>query len=312
MQKRMLAIIGLVCLPLAAQAQQTTLCTSIVTDNPSNPFLDGIVAVSETFPVEGSGDYDTAWKAHIDQKYPGKLQRTSQCSAPAADPATAAQGRLNFINKWEAGFQTDLEPWRPAMRDVASGDSAAPDPAVAGTQEATSDDAADAGTQAEAQDGSDADDNAVAQEQARRAEAQAQAQREQQARDAQREQELAAQRQREADAAAAEQREKARIAAEKASQAASTDTDANRCISSAETRANDTFEGNTSASVVNGCGEPVDVRICLMTDTSRGWNCGVVYGVAPQAKGSFSSFHASGQVFVDARLSSSKKPLAQP
>jgi len=127
MKNLVLAIFALGGLPLAAQAQQTTLCTSMVTDNPSNPYTDGIVAVSETFPVEGSGDYNTAWKAHIEQKYPSKLQRTSQCSSPVDDPATAAQGRLNFINKWEAGFQTDLEPWRPQQQRTSSENSVADD-----------------------------------------------------------------------------------------------------------------------------------------------------------------------------------------
>lgn len=118
--KRTTAVLALLgALPLAAHAQQTTLCTSLITDNPTNPYIDGVVAVSETFPVDGSGDYTSAWKAHIDRKYPSKLQRTSQCSAPAADPATAAQGRMNFIQKWEAGFQTDLEPWRPASQGFA-------------------------------------------------------------------------------------------------------------------------------------------------------------------------------------------------
>ncbi len=119
----LLALMGAA--PLAAQAQQTTLCTSLITDNPSNPYIDGIVAVSETFPVEATGDYTSAWRAHIDRKYPDKLQRTSQCSAPAADPATAAQGRLNFIQKWEAGFQTDLEPWRPVGQSLAGEDPGA-------------------------------------------------------------------------------------------------------------------------------------------------------------------------------------------
>ena len=116
-----LALLG--ALPLAAHAQQTTLCTSLITDNPSNPYIDGVVAVSETFPVDGSGDYTSAWKAHIDRKYPSKLQRMSQCSTAVPNPAMAAQGRLNFIQKWEAGFQTDLEPWRPANQGYAGRDS---------------------------------------------------------------------------------------------------------------------------------------------------------------------------------------------
>ena len=90
----------------------------------------------------------------------------------------------------------------------------------------------------------------------------------------------------------------------------STDTDANQCVTTAETRLNDTFQGNTSASIINGCGQPVDVRICLMTDKS--WNCGVRWGVASQGSASFSSFNATGQVFVDAKITGSGKALASP
>ena len=73
---------------------------------------------------------------------------------------------------------------------------------------------------------------------------------------------------------------------------ASTDTDANRCVTSPELRENDTFQGNTAAYVVNGCGTPVDVKICLMTES--GWKCGVRWGLASQARWSHSVFHFTG------------------
>jgi hypothetical protein len=91
---------------------------------------------------------------------------------------------------------------------------------------------------------------------------------------------------------------------------ASTDTDANRCISRAELRENDTFQGNTAAYVTNGCGTPVDVKICLMTDS--GWKCGVTWGLASQASWSHSAFRAAGGVFVDAKVAGSSRPLAAP
>jgi hypothetical protein len=91
---------------------------------------------------------------------------------------------------------------------------------------------------------------------------------------------------------------------------ASTDEDANRCVTTAETQLNATFKGNTAASIVNGCGKPVDVRICLMT--THGWNCGVQWGVGSQAKASHSSFDATGPVFVDARVSGVSRSLASP
>jgi hypothetical protein len=92
---------------------------------------------------------------------------------------------------------------------------------------------------------------------------------------------------------------------------ASTDTDANRCVSRASLRQNDTFAGNTAAYVTNGCGTPVDVRVCLMTET-KGWTCGVTWGLNPQASWSHSSFQATGQVFVDARVSGSSRQLNSP
>jgi len=91
---------------------------------------------------------------------------------------------------------------------------------------------------------------------------------------------------------------------------ASTDTDANRCVSGAQLRENDTFNGNTAAYVVNGCGTPVDVKICLMTDS--GWKCGVTWGLAAQGSWSHSAFHATGGVFVDAKTAGSSRPLASP
>jgi uncharacterized protein YciI len=91
---------------------------------------------------------------------------------------------------------------------------------------------------------------------------------------------------------------------------ASTDTDANRCITQSEVRENDTYKGNTAAYVVNGCGTPVDVKVCLMTDS--GWKCGATWGLASQASWSYSAFHATGAVFVDARTAGSNKRLASP
>lgn len=91
---------------------------------------------------------------------------------------------------------------------------------------------------------------------------------------------------------------------------ASTDTDANRCVSSPEIRENVNYKDNTAASITNGCGTNVDVRICLMTE--KGWNCGVSWGVAPQASWSWSSFHATGGVFVDAKVTGSGGKLASP
>jgi hypothetical protein len=107
-------------------------------------------------------------------------------------------------------------------------------------------------------------------------------------------------------------RERDRLAAEKTKeQQASTDTDANRCVTSPELRQNDTFQGNTAAYVTNGCGTPVDVRICLMKE-NQVWNCGMTYGLAPQGSWSWSSMKATGQVFMDARVAGSTRKMSSP
>jgi hypothetical protein len=93
--------------------------------------------------------------------------------------------------------------------------------------------------------------------------------------------------------------------------AASTATDANRCIGPAQLKSDDTFKGNTAAYVTNGCDTPVDVRVCLMKE-GKGWNCGMTYNLAPQKSWSWSSFNATGQVFVDARVAGSNRKMASP
>ncbi|MDF3020651.1 MAG: hypothetical protein K0Q92_1954 [Steroidobacteraceae bacterium] len=113
-----------------------------------------------------------------------------------------------------------------------------------------------------------------------------------------------------ADAQAAERARTSQRADVASAGRASTDTDANRCVSRAELRENDTFKGNTAAYVVNGCGTPVDVKICLMTDS--GWKCGVTWGLAAQARWSYSAFNATSRVFVDATTAGSGRPLASP
>ena len=127
---------------------------------------------------------------------------------------------------------------------------------------------------------------------------------------------LAAQRQQyeqqRADAQAAERaRQQQRVEQNSAAAGgASTDTDANRCVTRSEVRLDDTFKGNTAAYVVYGCGKPVDVKICLMTDS--GWQCGATTGLASQASWSHSAFRATGAVFVDAKTTGSSRRLASP
>lgn len=91
---------------------------------------------------------------------------------------------------------------------------------------------------------------------------------------------------------------------------ASTDTDATMCVSGPVVAATPGMKGSLSATVINGCPTAVDVRICL--NREGGWNCGVTWGLKPQARWSHSSFKSSGDIFWDARTSGSSKPLASP
>jgi hypothetical protein len=91
---------------------------------------------------------------------------------------------------------------------------------------------------------------------------------------------------------------------------ASTDTDATRCVSTPVVGPSGTWKDAIAATVINGCEKAVDVRICLLRD--GGWNCGVNWGLKPQEKWSWSSFKSNGQVFWDARVSGSSKPLGSP
>ena len=87
--------------------------------------------------------------------------------------------------------------------------------------------------------------------------------------------------------------------------------DANACMSQATLLPDDEHKGKTAAHVVNLCGEPVDMRICLMTESGK-WNCGTTRNVASQTSWSWSAAHATGKVYVDARINGSNRTLNSP
>jgi hypothetical protein len=91
---------------------------------------------------------------------------------------------------------------------------------------------------------------------------------------------------------------------------ASTDNDATRCVSGPVVGPSSAWKDATAATVVNGCPTAVDVRICLLRE--GGWNCGVNWGLQPQQKWVWSSFKANGEIFWDARVAGSNRPLASP
>jgi hypothetical protein len=87
--------------------------------------------------------------------------------------------------------------------------------------------------------------------------------------------------------------------------------DANSCVSQATVLPDDEHKGKTAAYVFNRCDEPVDMRICLMTESGK-WNCGMTRNVAPQTSWSWSASKATGQVYVDARINGSNRALLSP
>ncbi len=87
------------------------------------------------------------------------------------------------------------------------------------------------------------------------------------------------------------------------------DDDARQCVASPVV-SQGSSKGQLQAVVINGCRKAVDVRICLLR--TGGWNCGVIWGLAPQAKWAHTSFETQGEIFWDARLAGSNKKLAQP
>lgn len=91
---------------------------------------------------------------------------------------------------------------------------------------------------------------------------------------------------------------------------ASTDTDANRCVSGAEMRYNSGFKGNTAATVSNGCDTKADIQICLKVDAR--WNCGLRLGVLPRNSYTHAAPGGTGEVQVDARVTGSSRPLVTP
>lgn len=232
-------------------------------------------------------------------------QPMMKCSPPQPSEEAARQMSMNIFAQMSTSF---ADTTLVSPNDVYPGYDSVPgseDPRYnGGDSGAGSDDGAVVQEQ----------DQAAAQQRQAEADAQAQAQRERETAA-----EAAAQAEREREAAAAEaerervaeqEREQRERAEANAKMQASTNTDATRCVSQPELRANDTYQGNTAAYVSNGCGTPVDVRICLMRD--NGWNCGMTNGLAPQASWSWSSFRATGQVFMDARVSGSGRTLNSP
>jgi len=87
--------------------------------------------------------------------------------------------------------------------------------------------------------------------------------------------------------------------------------DAKSCVSQPTLLPDDEHKNKTAAHVVNNCAEPVDMRICLMTESGK-WDCGTTRNVSPQTSWSWSAAKVTGQVYVDARINGSSRALNSP
>lgn len=299
----------------SAFAEQWHFC-SATAGNADGPNKHVHWAVTQPFEVSSIPD----WQGQFEQSKAerrafaagrGWIDTDFACTEAMPDLATAQSRRndtqLNFDQRREIGYNLGLPfswedwSWTPTGASAAQAESpVANDDGNAATASADSDDGAEA----------------AASEQQRQEQelAAAEARRQKDLADAKAERDrLAAEKAKLQKEIADAKAERDRLAAEdaKRKQEASTDTDANRCVTSPELRQNDTFQGNTAAYVTNGCGTPVDVRICLMKE-GQGWNCGMTYGLQPQKSWSWSSMKATGQVFLDARVAGSSRKMASP
>lgn len=95
-----------------------------------------------------------------------------------------------------------------------------------------------------------------------------------------------------------------------AGEAQTSDDEARNCVSRPVVSASTTWKGATQAVVFNGCLKPVDVRICLLR--TGGWNCGMTNGLGPQDRWTWWSYESKGEIFWDARITGTNRPLASP
>lgn len=101
------------------------------------------------------------------------------------------------------------------------------------------------------------------------------------------------------------------LAAPAMPQEASTDDDANLCVtSSARARVICNDDGDAVMSVYNNCDFPVQARFC-MKNTSGEWKCGVDY-IAPGRRTDFNVCSVTGERFVDAKPDESPRRLRLP
>ncbi|RZA15076.1 MAG: hypothetical protein EOP93_17585 [Lysobacteraceae bacterium] len=300
MQKQALAVIGLlmgmgVAAPAAADDWRACVVGACLLSSCGDNDASVVVSMGTNVDdpaVGGTAGLQRTLLRQLEMRNQGiNGQPMMQCTPPQASQSAADQMAQNIFAQMRTSFR---DVTLRSANDMISGYDSTPgseDPRYNG---GGSDNQAAQAAAAAAQR-----EREAAQRERERQAQQAEAQRQRDAADAQ--QRMADEQRR------ARERERAAAAA---TQSASTASDARTCVSAPVLQQNATFQGNTAASVVNGCGTPVDVRICLMRDT--GWNCGMTNGLAPQASWSWSSFRVTGGVFMDARVTGSGRTLGSP
>ncbi|MEW5684708.1 MAG: hypothetical protein AB1942_07305 [Pseudomonadota bacterium] len=83
-----------------------------------------------------------------------------------------------------------------------------------------------------------------------------------------------------------------------------------RCVTRPSVSPGSLCKGALNVSAANGCGQPVDIRLCLKKEGR--WECGTGWGIAPQQSFSYPVCNATSESFMGARYSSGGGPMPSP
>ena len=90
----------------------------------------------------------------------------------------------------------------------------------------------------------------------------------------------------------------------------STQDDPMRCVARPTISKGSLCQGALNVSTINGCSQPVDIRLCLKKDGR--WDCGTGWGVQPQQSFSYPVCNATSEAFMGARSSTGGGAMPSP
>lgn len=83
-----------------------------------------------------------------------------------------------------------------------------------------------------------------------------------------------------------------------------------RCVARPTISKGSLCQGALNVSTINGCSQPVDIRLCLKKDGR--WDCGTGWGVQPQQSFSYPVCNATSEAFMGARSSTGGGAMPSP